>query len=246
MRCLHPPLFAIGLWLFSWGTASAQASFEAAAPNNENAAPVARDCDRALEAHVTNEAGATAAAPSEAGRALPRVRTLTDGLDTIVSQALVRSATFRRLVQTIDRTDGIVYVEPGKCPHGVRACLLDVRKSGRNRLVRIRVKANADDWDLMGSVAHELQHAVEVLSNSAITSTIAMQTYYMLEARRINQVFETEAAVRTGNTVRAEVRRRPRHTGLPDAGSHDGSTRWFTREPCPLADEPALVANTGF
>ena len=209
MRYLHPPLFVVGIWLFSWENASAQPSFETRTVSEEGGTAVTRGCHRALEPHMTTEASATITALPVPSGIVPRVRTLSGALDTIVSQAIARSKTFRQLVQVIGRTDGLVYVEPGRCPHGVRACLLDVRRSGPNRLVRVRVGANKADWDLMGSVAHELQHAVEVLRNPAITTTTAMHAYYLLQGRRINNVFETDAAIRAGDEVRAEVRRPP-------------------------------------
>lgn len=61
--------------------------------------------------------------------------------------------------------------------------------------------------DLMGSVGHELRHAVEVLDNPKVTSTTAMYFFYEREGRRVFAGFETDAAVQAGNAVRAEVRR---------------------------------------
>jgi len=39
-------------------------------------------------------------------------------------EAPTLSETFRRLVGEIETTNGIVYVEAGKCRFGVRACLI--------------------------------------------------------------------------------------------------------------------------
>ena len=216
MRALYAALFVMGIWLFSSGMACAQTSIDALAAGKESESPVARACHLVPEPHVT-EARAMVAAPAVPSEALPRLRTLSDALGAVVMQAIARSTTFRQLVQTINRTDGIVYVEHGRCGHGVRACLLDVRKGGDNRLVRVRVAENTTDWDLMGSVGHELQHAVEVLRNPAITTTTAMHLYYLLQGRRVGRVFETAAAIRAGNDVRAEVRASPRHLH-PGAG----------------------------
>ena len=44
------------------------------------------------------------------------------------------TVTFRRLNEMIDATDGVVYVEQGKCEPGVQACLLmTVMVSGPKR-----------------------------------------------------------------------------------------------------------------
>ena len=56
-------------------------------------------------------------------RLSPRVRTSTPQIASLLHVASARSATFRDLVSRIESTDGIVYIEPGICRHGVRACL---------------------------------------------------------------------------------------------------------------------------
>jgi len=59
----------------------------------------------------------------------------------------------------------------------------------------------------MGSIGHELQHAVEVLSSPVVTNTRALYLFCQRNGIRAGSVFETAAAVRAGNAVRAEVRR---------------------------------------
>src|SRR5262245_5359488 len=106
------------------------------------------------------------AEPSSSCPVVARIRTVDSRLAAIVTEASARSRRFRQLAQTIDQTDGIVYLEHGRCGHGVRACLVAVATAGANRLVRVRVDANDVDWKLMGSIGHELQHVIEVLGNS--------------------------------------------------------------------------------
>ena len=176
MRFLTP-LLLLGMFLFSWGTASAQA-------------PV-----------IDGGAGA------QDLKIFMRVRSVGGTLASIVTEATVRSATFRQLAHAISQTDGIVYLEDGDCGHGVRACLATVTTAGANRIVRVRVDANTTDWNLMGSIGHELQHAVEVLSSRSVSNTKALYLFYQRNAIRTGSVFETAAAVRAGNDVRNEVRR---------------------------------------
>jgi hypothetical protein len=57
----------------------------------------------------------------------------------------------------------------------------------------------------MGSIGHELQHAVEVLSTPDVTDTATMYRFYEREGRRVFGGFETEAAIRAGQNVRAEL-----------------------------------------
>jgi len=77
---------------------------------------------------------------------MPRVRANGErSMATLLLEGSERSATFRRLVATINESDGIVYVEPGTCRHGVRAWLtLMVKVAGPNRILRIAVDTHRD------------------------------------------------------------------------------------------------------
>ena len=236
MQCLHPSLVVAGIWLFSWGIASAQAPTIDATSTGQGRDAVARECDAVLEPRVSDEV-CVSPAP-----VVQRLRTLGDVLAAIVTQAIDRSTTFRQLVEAIGQTDGIVYVEHGRCGHGVRACLLAVTSAGANRIVRVRVAANKADWDLMGSVGHELQHAVEVLGNPAITSTIAMHLFYLRKGHRVGNVFETAAAIRAGNDVRAEVRSPPQNAHSL-AGYREVSPREPSRaDRCPRMNDGGVAS----
>ena len=108
-------------------------------------------------------------------------------------------------------TDGLVYVEQGKCRPGVQACLLmTVMVSGPNRLLKVHINILRDQAAVIGSLGHELQHALEVLSESGVRSDALMYAFFDRlagsPASRLGQLeFETEAALRTGEQVRAEV-----------------------------------------
>jgi hypothetical protein len=137
---------------------------------------------------------------------IARIRTHHVALATLLRETGERSATFRELVETIQGTDGIVYVEHGECRPGVTACLsLTVTMAGPNRVLNIRVDTARPEHDVMASVGHELRHAVEVLSNPTLTSATAVYFFYRTIGRRVGTVFETDDAVRAGTAVRAEV-----------------------------------------
>jgi hypothetical protein len=160
----------------------------------------------------TSAARATESGADIAGQPPPmapdaRVRGVTQRMVTVINEAAAGSTTFRGLVATIGSTDGIVYVAEGACGHGVRACLLiTMTLMGPNRLLRILVDPLKMDDDLMGSIGHELQHAVEVLSHRNIRSGSAMTLLYNKEGHKYSGRFETDAAVKAGNAVRAELR----------------------------------------
>jgi hypothetical protein len=138
---------------------------------------------------------------------LVRIRTHTPVVATLIQEATKRSATFRALVEIINASDGIVYVNEGDCGHGVRACLVEVFAAGPNRIFRVKVNIRKASWDLMGSIGHELRHVIEVLGDPTVTSSAAMYFFYERTGRRgTKSSFETDAAVEAGQAVRSEVR----------------------------------------
>jgi hypothetical protein len=144
--------------------------------------------------------------------AWPRVRSSTPGITALLTEASSRSETFRELVSRIERTDGIVYVEPGTCKHGVRACLsLSITAAGGFRILRVLVNLATDVLELMATIGHELQHALEILAEPKVKTAQQAYLFYAREAATARDVFETRAAIQAGYDVEGELgRRRPR------------------------------------
>jgi hypothetical protein len=137
---------------------------------------------------------------------LQRVRSTNALIRTAIDGALERSRTFRGLIETIGTTDGIVYVEQGVCGQGVRACLvLWVVPAGGYRFLRILVDTRTPVWDLMESIGHELQHAVEVLTRPGLVSPAALYLFFARPGETQMHPLETAAAVTVGFTVRKEI-----------------------------------------
>ena len=137
-----------------------------------------------------------------------RVRTDNPAIAAVIQDGIRRSATFRRLVEAIDASDGIVWLEEGRCSPSVRACLaFSVKQAGPNRLLRVVVDVRRPDWDLMGSIGHELYHAIEVLSEPWVKSNGAMYLFYKSVGVPSGDRFETPAARQAGDAVRREARR---------------------------------------
>jgi hypothetical protein len=152
--------------------------------------------------------GAGSGVVAEGPSPLPRVRSSDSALAGLIAQATRGSETFRRLITSIQASNGIVYVEPGRCGHGVRACLkIWMQVSGPNRFLRIVIDRSPSDRDLqvMGSLGHELQHAVEVLSEPAVTKGATMYNFLRRTASNHSNRFETTAAVNAGNDVIDEL-----------------------------------------
>jgi hypothetical protein len=133
---------------------------------------------------------------------------------TTIAEGVERSKTFRSLVDAIDATDGLVYVQFGECGHGVLACLhLSVVESGPYRLLRILVSPRITPrCELTASIGHELQHALEALGNPSIRSGRDMFAHFYQTSRTASGLFETAAALNMGARVAKEMcasRRRP-------------------------------------
>src|SRR5688572_26715975 len=80
------------------------------------------------------------AATAQSTETKSRVRSQDPLIAHLIADALTLSATFRELVTAIDGTNGIVYVESGRCGRGARACLvLDMQVAGPNRILRILI-----------------------------------------------------------------------------------------------------------
>jgi hypothetical protein len=141
-----------------------------------------------------------------------RVRAENPVFAAAITQGIQRSTTFRRLIEAIDATDGLVYVLEGQCGLGVRACLhMSVELSGPHRLLRVFVNpSRAPGCELVASIGHELQHVLEVLSNRRIRTTAELTSFFHRIRPDNPGRFETMKAIETGVAVEKEACNRPK------------------------------------
>lgn len=156
-----------------------------------------------------------------AGNRPPRVRTTDPVLAALLEDATEESATFRGLVESIDASDGLVYIFPKRCGRLAPACLtLSITVAGPHRILQVLVDHRSSPTDIKASIGHELQHAMEVLGQPHLTTGADLFFFYDSARRRMSgatlrgAVFETDAAVRVGDAVRAELKaaQAPRRT----------------------------------
>jgi len=146
---------------------------------------------------------------------LLRLRTADASLATLITNAVAESPTFKRLVATIEQSDGLVYVSSDKCPEHTRASLLmQVDQAGPNRMLRLRIPAGKADADAIASIGHELQHALEILSDKCVRTTDDLYALYQRIGldppaswlqHRTRFHFETAAAKTAGDAIRQEI-----------------------------------------
>jgi hypothetical protein len=133
----------------------------------------------------------------------------------LVREATSRSKTFTALLHEVQQSNGIVFVSYGQCAKGqIRSCVTGVQGDERERAIRIVVDSRTTDFRLMATIAHELQHAVEILHEpSAIDGPTTMVLYRRIGSGRCKQGLsdrcETELALATERTVLEELYRTP-------------------------------------
>src|SRR5262245_11663832 len=138
--------------------------------------------------------------------AFPRVRTTNPAIATLLRRGAEASATFKQLVATIDATDGIVFIEEGKCGHSVHACLLlSVTMAGPNRVLRVNIDTHDAAREVISSIGHELWHAIEALKEPSVRDGRSLFNFFQQEGPTDCGRFETEGAIHAGLAVRSEI-----------------------------------------
>ena len=139
----------------------------------------------------------------------PRVRSEHATIARLIVQATERSATVRREIQIIRLTDGLVYVHEGHCGSGVLACLaMTVETAGPFRLLHVQLDLRRSELETMAAIGHELQHAIEALSDRHVTDGPTIFSFFQQLGPTGSNRFETRAAVLAGDEVLAELRTR--------------------------------------
>jgi hypothetical protein len=157
---------------------------------------------------VANQHAETVVTPLSVSVTQARVRGVSPRVVAVLMAAAAESKTFRGLIEQVNATDGIVYIVEGDCGHGVRACLIfAITSAGPNRVLRILIDGRKTDREAMGSIGHELQHAVEVLSDPTVRNLGQMYRLYDQICSQCGVLFETRAATQAGDDVRGELKK---------------------------------------
>ena len=138
-----------------------------------------------------------------------RVRALRPDLARLMALGVTRSPTFAQLVADLEGRDVIVHVVPTQnLPQRTPGQTLLVPGAKAFRFLRVQIRPEGRDEDLIAVIAHELQHAVEIAAAPDVRNTEALRTHY----RRIgfsdgsDREFDTHAAQTVGTVVRRELR----------------------------------------
>jgi hypothetical protein len=124
----------------------------------------------------------------------------------LLQEGIRRSATLRGIVALVDASDGIVYIEEGRCRYSARACLShSIVIAGPSRILRIHIDTARGRDEVLAVFGHELRHALEVLNQPQLRSMQAVMYFYETEGTRSEGRYETTAAVDTELAVLREL-----------------------------------------
>lgn len=158
--------------------------------------------------HVAAFAAALMAFPPTASTsAFPLVRTTSALLSSLVADAREHSPTFLGLIERLEGSDMIVYLEAApNMESRFRGRVHFMGASAGYRYLRIQIRTSMNRSDIIGSIAHELQHANEIAAHPEVVCEDDLADLY----RRIGDehdwcMFETSEAQQAGRLVRAEV-----------------------------------------
>jgi hypothetical protein len=149
-----------------------------------------------------------------------RVRSTQRPMIALLREGYDRSPTFRELVDTLQQSNIIVFVQPAVCARGrIRSCLTSVNGSGLERHIRISVDTRTSHNSLIATMAHELQHAVEIAEHlEVIDAASALRLYRRIAFGRcregLSDECETSRALDTEATVMKEL-----YAETPENGS---------------------------
>lgn len=139
------------------------------------------------------------------------VRSAETRIVALLQDADVRSPTFRTLVAGLNTSDVVVYIESNlQIRSGFNGYLVDrVIVAGGYRYLRVVVNPELSQHQLIGVIAHELQHVMEVAEAGSVRSDQDLRTLFKSRdtgaCGLAHNCTETAAAVRLQERVLAEL-----------------------------------------
>ena len=155
------------------------------------------------------EADALAADPNETWREA-RLRPQDPRLADLLRAGVARSATFRALVNRLEAGNVIVYLSLSQTLRSSLAGKLTwMTRAGDFRYVKATLNADQSADHMIATLAHELQHALEVSADRDVTDQRSLLALYKRIGRPshsgLAEAWETKAAQDAGVQVRREL-----------------------------------------
>jgi hypothetical protein len=141
--------------------------------------------------------------------AKPNIRITEPWLRQLFAAGMSRSPTFRSLIERLDQSDVVVYVQRDLVGStwmtGMAGRVTFLSAVGETRYVVIQLTPLRSVVQQLAMIGHELQHAVEVAENAAIVDSESMYREY-LRIGHLNGMTESGVAVDTTAAVAAGER----------------------------------------
>ncbi|HSL21314.1 MAG TPA: hypothetical protein VK886_07260 [Vicinamibacterales bacterium] len=156
---------------------------------------------------LVSAAVTTAPATPRGAPEYPHVRAVEPRVAEIIQDGIRRSATFARLYRSLQQTDVILFVQTSRdLPRALVGGLSLITSTPLARYLRADIRADLPRWDMIATIAHEMQHALEIAGAYEVRDAPGVNALY----RRIGRaqgahVLETDVAYRVGLQVRAEM-----------------------------------------
>jgi hypothetical protein len=139
----------------------------------------------------------------------PHVRMLEPCRGSLVEDAARLSPTVRELVETLERSDLVVYVRCALLKNSsITGRLSFLGAVADRRYVVVEIRLHDQYSSQISTLAHELQHAVEVAQAPSIRDNASMAAHYRQIGIAIDRhplIFETLAAREIGDRVHREL-----------------------------------------
>jgi hypothetical protein len=141
------------------------------------------------------------------GSSIARIRPVQKEAARLLAEGLAHSPTFRRLVERLERSRVIVYIElRPDMPIHRGGTLRFLARSTTDSFLKIHLNRAFTGKTLIALLGHELQHAVEVAEAGGIASVGELRALYQRLGERTGpDQFDTLAARKVGYVVRHEL-----------------------------------------
>jgi len=136
------------------------------------------------------------------------VRGASPAVNTLIARGAARSATFKRLLDELNKTDVVVYLETNVAlPVGLEGRLTFLTAAGGVRYLHAQVTTGLRFEELIAVAGHELQHALEVAQHPRVRDGRSMRALYERIGVKtgVPHRYDTAEAQSTGRRVRAEM-----------------------------------------
>lgn len=158
---------------------------------------------------------AAAAANGPSGEV--RLRPQDARLEQVLKEGAQRSATFKSLVDRIESSNVIVYVALNPLmKSNLSGMLTWMTRTGEYRYVRASISTELTFDQMIATLAHELQHAVEVIEDDTVVDEKSLVALYKRIGHQNSSLtpsrWETAAAQQAGFRVRRELVEAPAST----------------------------------